>query len=72
MLQFFLELTIALLAVYGAYSALHEIVALLERMLGIKPSDQTIDSMNDQGQGKEDSHGESGESRRSDHVGRDN
>ena len=72
MLQFFLELTIALLAVYGAYSALHEIAALLERLVGTKPTDQTMDITNDQRQGKEDSHGESGKSRRSDHVGRDN
>ena len=71
MLQFFLELTIALLAVYGAYSALHEIAALLERMLGTKPSDPTSNPTKDQRQGKEDSHGESGESGRSDHVGRD-
>ena len=71
MLQFFLELTIALLAVYGAYSALHEIAALLERIVGTKPSNPTIDPTNDQRQGKEDSHGKSRESGRSDHVGRD-
>ena len=74
MLQFFLELTIALLAVYGAYSALHEIVALLERMVGSEPSPKQADPRNGQTQGKEVSHGESGESResgRSDHVGRD-
>ena len=69
MLQFFLELTIALLAVYGAYTALHEIVALLEKLVGSKPSAEQMDPMNEIG--KEDSHGESGTTGRDDHSGGD-
>ncbi len=70
MLQFFLELTIALLAVYGAYTALHEIVALLEKLVRSRPNSQTRDPMNENR--KEDSYGEAGESRRDDHLGGDN
>ena len=69
MLQFFLELTIALLAVYGAYTALHEIVALLEKLVRSKPSSENMDPLNENR--KEDSHGDSGKTGRDDHPGGD-
>ena len=69
MLQFFLELTIALLAVYGAYSALHEIVALLQKM--IQPSPSGKDGNLKKEEGKEDSNGRAEETGRTDHTGGD-
>lgn len=68
MLQFFLELIIALLAVYGAYSALHELVALLEKIIQLKPSEE--DGRKIKKNRKEDSHGGAEESGRTDHIGR--
>ena len=70
MLQFFLELIIALLAVYGAYSALHEIVALLEKIVGLRSPDRKRENLIEPR--KEDSHDREGESGRTDHIGRDN
>ena len=66
MLQFFLELTIALLAVYGAYTALHEIVAMLEKLVCSKTPKSKMNHINPQG--KEDAHGESGTTGRDDHI----
>ena len=68
MLQFFLELIIALLAVYGAYSALHEIVALLEKMVQPKPTVGVGGETKKKRKG--DSHGGAEESGRTDHTGR--
>ena len=69
MLQFFLELTIALLAVYGAYSMLHEIVAVLEKLVRSRPNQENRDQENETR--KEDSHGEAGTTGRDDYAGRD-
>lgn len=72
MLQFFLELIIAILAVYGAYAALHQLAALLDKLIGTKSVCQDRGDRLER-KGKEDSHGGESESEsgRPDHIGRD-
>ena len=65
MLQFFLEIIIAVLAVYGAYTALHEIGALICKWIDA-PRYNCEGKRSDKG--KEDS--EDGREQGSDHAGR--
>ncbi len=66
MLQFFFEIIVAVLAVYGAYTALHELAALLCKWIGA-PRDVSADGETEKG--KEDS--EDGRTTGSDHAGGD-
>ena len=65
MLQFFFEIIVAVLAVYGGYTALHELSAFLCKWIGA-PDAQ---SKGEEPKGKEDS--EDGGSGGSDYAGRD-
>lgn len=66
MLQFFLEMIIAVLAVYGAYTALHEMGALICKWIDAPRNKGGSDRSH---QGKEDS--EDGRKQGSDHPGGD-
>lgn len=69
MLQFFFEIVVAVLAVYGGYTALHELVRLIEKLLGASPYSRE-DAPNEIPTRKEDSHAR-GDNTGSDHSGGD-
>lgn len=66
MLQFFFEIIVAVLAVYGGYTALHELGALIGKWIG-SPRNSPKEDLTQVG--KEDLENE--RTGRSDHVGRD-
>ncbi|MBQ7355015.1 MAG: hypothetical protein IJW62_05805 [Clostridia bacterium] len=66
MLQFFFEIIVAVLAVYGGYTALHELAALLCKWIGAPRYTVGADA---EQSGKEDS--EDGRTKGSDHAGGD-
>ncbi|MBQ8382704.1 MAG: hypothetical protein IJX47_05815 [Clostridia bacterium] len=66
MLQFFFEITVAVLAVYGGYTALHELVALICKWIG---APRYTSEINGSEKRKEDS--DDGRDEGSDHAGGD-
>ena len=70
MLRFFFEIIVAVLAVYGGYTALHDLAALISLWIGSRcddGKDADVEEPNDEG--KEDS--PNGGTEGSDHTGRD-